>query len=101
MAIRPRIEKAAYLYGLLREAEPLRKFFWPALSNAGLESRRSIGTIADITTQDCQTLDVAMTMLWLPVRQAAAARAPVPEPRTDISAGKLGRRDPQSSVKTA
>lgn len=51
-----------------------------------------IGTIADITVEDCRSLDAAMTKCskWLPGHdQAAAARAPVPEPaelKADIEA---------------
>jgi hypothetical protein len=51
-----------------------------------------IGTIADIKAEDCRTVDAAMTKCskWLPGHdQAAAARAPVPEPaelKADIDA---------------
>jgi hypothetical protein len=51
-----------------------------------------IGTIADITAEDCRALEAAMTKCsrWLPGHdQAAAARAPVPEPpelKGDINA---------------
>jgi hypothetical protein len=51
-----------------------------------------IGTIADITPEDCGTLHAAMTKCskWLPGHdQAPAARAPVPEPgelKADIEA---------------
>lgn len=80
-------KEAKYLYGLLREA-------WErALEEvllAGIVERfrpsvqtQHIGTIADITAQDCGTLDAAMAKCskWLPGHdQAPAARAPVPEP---------------------
>ena len=53
---------------------------------------QQIAKIADITAEDCRTLDAAMTKCskWLPGHdQAAAARAPVPEPaelKADIEA---------------
>jgi energy-coupling factor transporter ATP-binding protein EcfA2 len=89
-------KEAKYLYGLLREA-------WErALEEvllAGIVERfrpsvqtQHIGTIADITADDCRTVDAAMTKCskWLPGHdQAAAARAPVPEPaelKVDIEA---------------
>lgn len=89
-------KEAKYLYGLLREA-------WErALEEvllAGVVERfrpsvktQNIGTIADITRQDCEILDVAITKCskWLPGHdQAPAARAPVPMPaelKADIEA---------------
>ena len=89
-------KEATYLYGLLREAweRALEEVLLAGVVERfrpGVQTQH-IGTIADITTQDCQTLDVAMTKCskWLPGHdQAAAARAPVPEPtelRTDIEA---------------
>lgn len=80
-------KEAQYLYGLLREA-------WERAVEevllGGLVERfrpnvqtQHIGTIADITVEDCRTVDTAMTKCskWLPGHdQAAAARAPVPEP---------------------
>jgi energy-coupling factor transporter ATP-binding protein EcfA2 len=87
-------KEAKYLYGLLREA-------WErALEEvllAGIVERfrpsvqtQHIGTIADITADDCRIVDAAMTKCskWLH-DQAAAARAPVPEPaelKADIDA---------------
>lgn len=78
---------AKYLYGLLREAweraleevllEGIVERFRP-----GVETKQ-IGKIADITADDCRAVDAAMTKCsrWLPGHdQAAAARAPVPEP---------------------
>ena len=65
------------------------------LSRPGVQTQH-IGTIADITAEDCRTLDAAMTKCskWLPGHdQAAAARAAVPEPaevKADIEA--LGNR---------
>lgn len=87
---------ATYLYGLLREAweRALEEVLLAGVIERfrpGVQTQQ-IGTIADITTQDCQTLDVAMTKCskWLPGHdQAAAARAPVPEPaelKADIEA---------------
>lgn len=89
-------KEATYLYGLLREAweRALEEVLLAGVVERfrpGVQTQH-IGTIADITTQDCQTLDVAMTKCskWLPGHdQAAAARAPVPEPaelKADIEA---------------
>jgi energy-coupling factor transporter ATP-binding protein EcfA2 len=91
----PAYEKEAkYLYGLLREAweraleevllEGIVERFRPSVQT------QHIGTIADITAEDCQMVDVAMTKCsrWLH-DQAAAARAPVPDPaelKADIEA---------------
>jgi hypothetical protein len=47
-----------------------------------------LGAIADITAEDCLRVDTAMTKCpkWLHGHdQAAAARAPVPEPRELIA----------------
>ncbi len=89
-------KEAKYLYGLLREA--WERALEEVLLNGIVERFRPgvqtqhIGTIADITVEDCRTLDAAMTKSskWLPGHdQAAAARAPVPEPtelRADIGA---------------
>ena len=80
--------KLRYLYGLLREA--WERAIEEVLLGGIIERFRPsvqtqhIGTIADITAEDCQTVDTAMTKCskWLPGHdQAAAARAAVPEPR--------------------
>ena len=53
---------------------------------------QQVAQIADITVEDCKTVETAMTKCskWLPGHdQAAAARAPVPEPtelKADIEA---------------
>jgi len=89
-------KEAKYLYGLLREAweRALEEVLLAGVVERfrhGVQTQH-IGTIADITTQDCQTLDAAMTKCskWLPGHdQAPAARAPVPEPaelKADIEA---------------
>jgi len=89
-------KEATYLYGLLREAweRALEEVLLAGVVERfrhGVQTQH-IGTIADITTQDCQTLDAAMTKCskWLPGHdQAPAARAPVPEPaelKADIEA---------------
>ncbi len=78
---------AAYLYGLLREAweRALEEVLLGGIVErfrSGVQTRH-IGTIADICTEDCTTLDAAMTKCskWLPGHdRAPAARAPVPEP---------------------
>ncbi len=84
----PAYEKEAkYLYGLLREAweRALEEVLLAGIVERfrpGVQTLH-IGTIADITAQDCGTLDAAMTKCskWLPGHdQAPAARAPVPEP---------------------
>jgi hypothetical protein len=80
-------KEAKYLYGLLREAweRALEEVLLGGVVERfrpGIQTQQ-IGTIADITAEDCQTLDAAMTKCskWLPGHdQAAAARAPVPEP---------------------
>lgn len=89
-------KEAKYLYGLLREA-------WERAVEevllAGIVERfrpgvqtNHIGTIADITKDDCSMIDAAMTKCskWLPGHdQAPAAHAPVPEPaelKVDIEA---------------
>jgi energy-coupling factor transporter ATP-binding protein EcfA2 len=78
---------ATYLYGLLREAweRALEEVLLGGVVERfrpGVQTQH-IGTIADITQEDCQILDAAMTKCskWLPGHdKAAAARAPVPEP---------------------
>ncbi|MGZ5095211.1 MAG: AAA family ATPase, partial [Burkholderiales bacterium] len=78
--------EAQFLYGLLRAAweraleeillEGVVERFRPSVQT------KQIIKIADITEDDCRTLDAAMTKCskWLPGHdQAAAARAPVPE----------------------
>ncbi len=87
-------KEAKYLYGLLREAweRALEEVLLGGIVERFRPSVQTqhIGTIADITTVDCQTVDAAMTKCskWLPGHdQAAAARARVPEPaelKTDI-----------------
>ena len=87
---------ATYLYGLLREAweRALEEVLLGGIVERFRPSVQTlqIGTIADICTEDCMTLDAAMTKCsrWLPGHdQAAAARAPVPRPselKEDIEA---------------
>jgi energy-coupling factor transporter ATP-binding protein EcfA2 len=87
---------AQYLYGLLREAweRALEEVLLGGIVERfrpGVQTQH-IGTIADISTEDCRILEAAMTKCskWLPGHdQAAAARAPVPEPtelKADIEA---------------
>lgn len=87
---------AKYLYGLLREAweRALEEILLGEIVERyrpGVQTQH-ISVIADVTPEDCQTLDAAMTKCsrWLPGHdQAAAARAPVPEPtelKADIEA---------------
>ena len=87
---------AKYLYGLLREAWE-RALEEVLLGGVVERYRPSIQTqqvaqIADITPEDCKTVETAMTKCskWLPGHdQAAAARAPVPgsaELKADIDA---------------
>jgi energy-coupling factor transporter ATP-binding protein EcfA2 len=89
-------KEAKYLYGLLREAweRALEEVLLGGIVERlrpGVQTQH-IGTISDITAEDCRTLDAAMTKCskWLPGHdQAAAARAPVPEPaelKADIEA---------------
>lgn len=87
-------KEAKHLYGLLREAweRALEEVLLGGIIERfrpGVQTQH-IGTIADITAEDCQTVDTAMTKCskWLH-DQAAAARAPVPEPpelKADIQA---------------
>jgi ABC-type lipoprotein export system ATPase subunit len=80
-------KEAKYLYGLLREAweRALEEVLLGGIIERfrpGVQTQH-IGIIADITDEDCQTVDSAMSKCskWLPGHdQAAAARAPVPEP---------------------
>ena len=89
-------KEAKYLYGLLREAweRALEEVLLAGIVERfrpGIQTQH-IGTITDITTEDCGTLDAAVTKCsrWLPGHdRAAAARAPVPEPaelKADIEA---------------
>jgi energy-coupling factor transporter ATP-binding protein EcfA2 len=89
-------KEAKHLYGLLREAWE-RGLEEVLLCGIVERFRPSVQTqqitkVADITDEDCQTLEAAMTKCsrWLPGHdQAAAARAPVPEPtelKDDIDA---------------
>lgn len=78
---------AQYLYGLLREAweralEEVLLCKVVERYRPGVQTLHVV-TIADITEEDCRTLDAAMTKCsrWLPGHdEAAAARAPVPGP---------------------
>jgi energy-coupling factor transporter ATP-binding protein EcfA2 len=88
-------KEAKYLYGLLREAweraleevllSGIVERFRPSIQT------QQVNTIADITADDCATLETAMTKCskWLPGHdQAPAARAEVPSPdilRADIN----------------
>lgn len=89
-------KEAKYLYGLLREAweralEEVLLAGTVERFRPGVQTQQ-IGKIADITAEDCGTLEAAMTKCsrWLPGHdQAPAARAPVPEPaelKADIEA---------------
>lgn len=89
-------KEGRYLYGLLREAweRALEEVLLGGIVERfrpGVKTQH-ICTIADITAEDCRTVDTAMTKCskWLPGHdQAAAAHAPVPEPpelRADIEA---------------
>jgi energy-coupling factor transporter ATP-binding protein EcfA2 len=80
-------KEAKYLYGLLREAweRGLEEILLGGIVERfrhNVETKQ-IACLADITPEDCQTVEAAMTKTskWLPGHdQAAAARAPVPEP---------------------
>jgi energy-coupling factor transporter ATP-binding protein EcfA2 len=87
---------ARYLYGMLREAweralEEVLLCKVVERYRPGVQTQQ-ITKIADITEEDCRVLDAAMTKCsrWLAGHdQAAAARAPVPEPdvlKADIEA---------------
>lgn len=89
-------KEAKHLYGLLREAWE-RGLEEVLLGGIVERFRPSVQTqqlskVADITHEDCQALDAAMTKCsrWLSGHdKAAAARAPVPEPpelKNDIEA---------------
>lgn len=89
-------KEAKYLYGLLREAWE-RALEEVLLGGVVERYRPSIQTqqvaqIADISAEDCKTVETAMTKCskWLPGHdKAAAAHAPVPGPaelRADIDA---------------
>jgi energy-coupling factor transporter ATP-binding protein EcfA2 len=88
--------EAKHLYGLLREAweRALEEVLLGGVVERyrpSVESQR-LAQIADITADDCTTVDAAMTKCstWLTGHdRAAAARAPVPEPaelQSDIQA---------------
>lgn len=89
-------KEASYIYGLLREA--WERALEEVLLGGVVERYRpgvqtqQVTQIADITDDDCNTLNTAMTKCsrWLPGHdQAAAARAEIPEPdalNTDIEA---------------
>jgi energy-coupling factor transporter ATP-binding protein EcfA2 len=80
-------KEATYLYGLLREAweRALEEVLLGGIVERyrpGVQTQQ-IAKIADITPQDCKTLETAMSKCstWLPGHdKAAAARAPVPAP---------------------
>jgi len=89
-------KEASYIYGLLREAWE-RALEEVLLSGVVERYRPGVQTqhvtqISDITDDDCKALNAAMTKCskWLPGHdQAAAARAPMPEPddlKRDIEA---------------
>lgn len=80
-------KEAKYLYGLLREA--WERALEEVLLGGVVERYRpgvqtqQIAQIADITAEDCKTVETAMTKCstWLPGHdEAPAARAPVPLP---------------------
>jgi energy-coupling factor transporter ATP-binding protein EcfA2 len=81
-------KEAKYLYGLLREGweRALEEVLLGGIVERfrpGVQTQH-LGTIADITSEDCRALDAAMTKCsrWLPGHdEAAAARAAVPEPK--------------------
>jgi len=86
--------EASLIYGYLREAweRGLEEVLLGGVVERyrpGLQTQQ-IGKIADITEEDCRTVEAAMTKCsrWLPGHdQAAAARADIPEPdvlKTDI-----------------
>jgi energy-coupling factor transporter ATP-binding protein EcfA2 len=89
-------KNAGYLYGLLREA--WERALEEVLLGGVVERYRpgvqtqQIAQIADISAEDCRTVETAMTKCstWLPGHdKAAAARAPVPaagELKADIEA---------------
>jgi energy-coupling factor transporter ATP-binding protein EcfA2 len=89
-------KEAKYLYGLLREG--WERALEEVLLGGVVERYRpniqtqQVAQIADITAEDCNTVETAMTKCskWLPGHdQAAAARAPVPGPtelKADIDA---------------
>lgn len=81
--------EASLIYGYLREA--WERGLEEVLLGGVVERYRpgvqtqQIGRIADITTEDCRTVETAMTKCsrWLPGHdQAAAARADIPDPDT-------------------
>ena len=80
-------KEAAILYGLLREAweRAVEEVLLGGIVERyrpGIQTQH-IGSIADITTDDCRTIEAAMakSSRWLPGHdEAPAARAPVPEP---------------------
>jgi energy-coupling factor transporter ATP-binding protein EcfA2 len=89
-------KEAKYLYGLLREGweRALEEVLLCGIVERyrpGVQTKH-INVIADITTEDCKSLETAMTKCstWLPGHdKAAAARAPIPSPaelKADIAA---------------
>jgi energy-coupling factor transporter ATP-binding protein EcfA2 len=79
-------KEAKYIYGLLREAweRAVEEVFLQGVVERfrpGIQTQQIIN-IADLTNEECRTLEAAMTKCskWLPGHdQAAAARAPVPD----------------------
>lgn len=79
--------KASFIYGLLREAwersvEEVLLAGVVERYRPGIQTQQVI-KIADVTKEDCKSLDAAMTKcsMWLPGHdRAAAARAEIPEP---------------------
>lgn len=89
-------KEAKYLYGLLREAweRALEEVLLGGVVERYRPSiqTRQVAQIADISAEDCKTVETAMTKCskWLPGHdKAAAAHAPVPGPaelKADIDA---------------
>ena len=89
-------KEAAYIYGLLREAweRGLEEVLLAGVVErySAVVQTRQIEKIADITPNDCRTVDTAITKCskWLPGHdQAPAAKQDIPEPDeiiTDIAA---------------
>ena len=89
-------KETVYIYGLLREAweRGLEEILLGGVVEryrVGIQTQR-IEKIADITPEDCKTVDIAMTKCskWLPGHdQAPAAKQDIPEPdelKVDIDA---------------
>lgn len=89
-------KEAIHVYGMLREAweRALEEVLLGGIVERfrpGIQTQQ-IAVVADISDEDCRTVEAAMTKCsrWLPGHdKAAAARAPVPEPtelKDDIEA---------------